>query len=142
MPLDDILAWCAAIVGVGAAVTVLWKLARWMVAQAKKWVLFMDDWNGTPARPGVCATPGVMARLDTLDSGQGELTKRLDAQDVSLFNLNRHVGNGNPKPLREIVEANTEDIKDIFGIIGTRHKDAKRPAEPGPRSRAKRTVKA
>ncbi|MFH9606808.1 hypothetical protein [Streptomyces sp. NPDC017448] len=28
---------------------------------------FMEDWNGTPARPGVLERPGVMARLSSID---------------------------------------------------------------------------
>ena len=48
---------------------------------------FKEDWNGTPARPGVPARAGVMERLDVLEVGQRDtrylvedLTRKVDAK--------------------------------------------------------------
>lgn len=52
---------------------------------ARRVAHFLNDFNGTPARPGVDAQPGVMARLQRLDENQGAanlsraaITRRLD----------------------------------------------------------------
>jgi hypothetical protein len=109
---DQVLLWCGLIVAVGAALGVLWKFIHWIATRAKKLDTFLEDWNGTPARPGVCAVPGVM--------------QRLDQQDVQIASLKWHVGNGNPVPLRSVVERNCTAIDDLLGIVGTRTGDKKR----------------
>ncbi|MBE3133062.1 MAG: hypothetical protein IMZ55_06290 [Acidobacteria bacterium] len=136
MPLDQILAWCAAIVGVGAAVTMLYKFVRWAASRAKNLDTFFEDWNGAPARPGVAAIPGVMARLDAQDGQMAMVGSRIT-------NLERHVGNGNKVTLRHIVEGNCTDIKEIKGILGTRQVDVKRDslARHLPTAKKRSTVK-
>jgi hypothetical protein len=134
----QVIAWSVAITTVAGAIVVLWKFAFWARARAKKWDTFMDDWNGTPARPGVAERPGVMARLDSQDAVQAEVR-------ADLANVKRHVGNGNPIPLREVVDGNCQDIKDIRGIIGSRGVDAIRRDSLGnyvPTPKKKATVKA
>lgn len=52
---------------------------------------FLDDWNGEPARPGVAARPGAMARLAQLEKNSGstmvdkvdELVVKVDRIGVS-----------------------------------------------------------
>ncbi|MFI8810534.1 MULTISPECIES: hypothetical protein [unclassified Streptomyces] len=38
---------------------------------------FVDDWNGTQARPGVPGRPGVMARLDGIEERLGRVEHEL-----------------------------------------------------------------
>ena len=49
--------------GLGA----LWKLARWGRPIIRRLEQFLDDFYGSPARPGVAARPGLMERLATVE---------------------------------------------------------------------------
>lgn len=40
---------------------------------------FMEDWHGSPARPGVASRPGVMERLSHQDVALGEIRDRVVA---------------------------------------------------------------
>lgn len=113
---EEVLAWSAAIVGVGAALAVLWKLGRTLWGLVRDGQTFFMDWNGTPARPGVCAVPGVMARLDAQDVQQEQVIARV-------ARIEWHTGNGNPIPLRHVVDGHTQAIDDILGVLGSRKRD-------------------
>ena len=68
----DDLTWLAELIAVVTPiVAAVWALLRPLKRQADRIEMFWEDWNGTPARPGHDATPGVMARLQSID---GELT--------------------------------------------------------------------
>ncbi|GAA3718370.1 hypothetical protein [Streptomyces tremellae] len=64
------MSWDTAAAVAGVAIPVLGVAgagARWV---GKRWARideFIDDWQGTPPRPGVPARPGVMARLDAIE---------------------------------------------------------------------------
>lgn len=45
---------------------------------------FKLDWNGAPARPGVQAVPGVMARLQNIESNTASLPDRMTAVERRL----------------------------------------------------------
>jgi hypothetical protein len=55
-------------------------LLGWGIRNAWKglhrWARFLDDYEGTPARPGVAARPGVMARLESQDQMLAELSNQ------------------------------------------------------------------
>jgi hypothetical protein len=74
MTIQDVLYWAAAIIAIGGAGTVVWKITKPLVVQTKKLLhsldKFTEDWFGTEAGPGRDAVPGVMARLNNID---GEL---------------------------------------------------------------------
>ncbi|MGW2074300.1 hypothetical protein ACWCPK_38690 [Streptomyces sp. NPDC001953] len=53
-----------ALVGVAAAV---WRVVRAGLRFFHRAELFMDDWYGEPARPGVPGRPGVMERVSGID---------------------------------------------------------------------------
>lgn len=46
--------------------------------------LFLDDWAGEEARPGVDATPGVMEQLKTLNTTMGDFDARLHGVEAQL----------------------------------------------------------
>lgn len=46
---------------------------------------FLDDWSGTPARPGVEARPGVIERLSKLESSQASSTETLNQIKGQVF---------------------------------------------------------
>lgn len=62
----------AAVVLTSVATAAIWGLRK-AVKLAKRVGFFLDDFQGTPARPGVQATPGVMVRLQTFAEVQGQL---------------------------------------------------------------------
>ncbi|MFE0545228.1 hypothetical protein [Streptomyces sp. NPDC058891] len=53
-----------ALVGVAVAV---WRVVRAGLRFFRRVELFMDDWYGEPARPGVPGRPGVMERVSGID---------------------------------------------------------------------------
>jgi len=68
--IDD-LTWLAGLISaVAVIVGAVWTLLRPLKHQADRIEMFWEDWNGTPARPGHSAVPGVMDRLASID---GEL---------------------------------------------------------------------
>lgn len=74
MTAQDILTWAGAIIAVGGALGVLWKIISPIIKQVKKLVdelsRFTTDWFGEEATPGRDRIPGVMERLNNID---GEL---------------------------------------------------------------------
>jgi len=70
--MDD-LTWLAGLISaVAVVVGAVWALLRPLKQQADRIEMFWEDWNGTPARPGHSAVPGVMDRLARID---GELQR-------------------------------------------------------------------
>jgi hypothetical protein len=61
------------IILVGGVLTVVATGTRKLVRIVKPVGEFLDDWRGTPARPGVAASPGVMETIQSLKSGQQRL---------------------------------------------------------------------
>jgi hypothetical protein len=88
---DDISALATGIVILGAALAAL---TKWVIVPAavsvKRWARFMSDWEGEEPRPGVPGRSGVMARLESIE----HKTERAEF----------HLGNGNPVPLRSLVD--------------------------------------
>ena len=69
----DDLTWLAELIAVVTAIVgALWAMLRPLKRQADRIESFWEDWNGTPARPGHSAVPGVMDRLASID---GELQR-------------------------------------------------------------------
>ncbi len=70
--IDD-LSWLAGLISaVAVIVGALWAMLRPLKHQADRIEMFWEDWNGTDARPGHSAVPGVMDRLASID---GELQR-------------------------------------------------------------------
>lgn len=70
--MDD-LTWLAGLISaVAVIVGAVWALLRPLKHQADRIEMFWSDWNGTDARPGHSAVPGVMDRLASID---GELQR-------------------------------------------------------------------
>jgi hypothetical protein len=66
----EVLAYIAGvIVAVTGALFALTRVAAGMRKTGKRWEDFLDDWHGTPARPGRPAIPGVMERMVDLETG-------------------------------------------------------------------------
>jgi len=64
------LPWVAWVIGLAAllaALAVIWKAARTVLAWARRVNNFFEDWAGEPARAGVPERPGVMSRLASMD---------------------------------------------------------------------------
>jgi len=74
MSIETVLFWSAAVISVGGAFTMIWKLVKPLIQRIKSLSnsldLFTRDWFGEPATSGRDAVPGVMARLNKID---GEL---------------------------------------------------------------------
>lgn len=72
--IDPILSWAAAVIAIGGALGVLWKLISPIVKKTRALLdslsRFTVDWFGEEAAPGRDKVPGVMERLNNID---GEL---------------------------------------------------------------------
>lgn len=63
------LLWIAGVIGaVGTAVAVLAGARRWLAARWRRVDEFLEDWRGTPPRPGCPGRPGVPERLAALET--------------------------------------------------------------------------
>lgn len=68
MPLvDRLVILSVTLVAVAGAGALLWRWTRGLRRVAQRAEDFIDDWQGTPQRPGVPARPGVMERLDVME---------------------------------------------------------------------------
>lgn len=68
--------WLTIIAAVGAALAVLHRwVMRPLVDLMRAVRLFLEDWHGTPARPGVPGRLGAMQRLAQLEANGGESIK-------------------------------------------------------------------
>ncbi len=85
----------------GASAALYRGVIRPFARVARQAAMFFSDWFGEPPRDGVPAREGVMKRLDSIEH---------KAERAEF-----HLGNGNPKPLREIVEENVERLDRIEG---------------------------
>ena len=89
--------------GIGVVGTAVGALSKWVIVPIVKFgrtaMQFFEDFYGSPARPGVEARPGVLDRLKVIEH----------KTDRAEF----HLGNGNPVPLRSVVEQHTESIAKI-----------------------------
>ncbi|MCX4686754.1 hypothetical protein OG401_20975 [Kitasatospora purpeofusca] len=68
LQVDALAAWATALGAVLALLALLWRTVRRLHAALEAW---SEDWQGTPARPGVAARPGVMERLATIEHELG-----------------------------------------------------------------------
>ncbi|MEU8758551.1 hypothetical protein [Streptomyces sp. NPDC048659] len=66
-PVDAVVIWCGAVVAITGALAHVWRAARSIRRIGGKFEDFVDDWQGTEARPGVPARPGVMSRLGAIE---------------------------------------------------------------------------
>lgn len=114
MSLEHVLIAAGYVAGIGAAITLLW---RWpvqpLIRFGRKLALFLEDWNGIPARPGVEGRPGVMEQLATLHANDERTEQKLAVLTAKAERTEWHVGNGNPVPLRKVVEAQGQELRNI-----------------------------
>ena len=63
--------WCG-------LVTVMIGMIAWMSRQMHRVSQMLDDWRGTEARPGVPRRPGVMERLEKIESDVSRVVKNTE----------------------------------------------------------------
>lgn len=63
--------WCGLI-------TVMIGMIAWMSRQMHRVSQMLDDWRGTEARPGVPRRPGVMERLEKIESDVSRVVKNTE----------------------------------------------------------------
>jgi hypothetical protein len=101
-----ILYWAAAIVAVGSALLMLWKLVKPLCNRVHNaidtWEHFMRDWAGEPAAPGRSAVPGVMERLNRIDgelkrNGGSSMKDALNRVEKKLDQIDNRLEDGNKR---------------------------------------------
>ena len=93
-------AWFSALIALAAAAAGLaaWGL-RWAWRILRQTGHFLDDWKGEPERDGLPATPGVMARLHSME------------QIVAGISMEVHPNGGHS--LRDVVHQTAGDVAQI-----------------------------
>lgn len=86
--------WVAALSAVIALLAALHRyVVRPVLTLARRTSEFLEDWNGTPARPGVPHRPGAMARLAQLENNGGTSVKdSVDATRAGVEHLRAELG--------------------------------------------------
>lgn len=72
-PVAVTVAAAGAVVTLGTAAGMGVVGVRWVGARWRQVADFLEDWGGEPGRPGVPPRPGVMQRLEVLESGMGTI---------------------------------------------------------------------
>lgn len=83
-----------AIVGSFAGAAIGW-LGRKAWLGVRRWTRFLDDYEGTSARPGVEERPGVMARLQTIEASNTEQTALLAEMQPTVADMKQILGQPN-----------------------------------------------
>lgn len=74
---DTLIVWAGVLVALAAAGGVAWRATRSFRHMAQRFEEFIDDWRGTPSRPGVAGRDGVMVRLVAIE-GQTQVIPDLE----------------------------------------------------------------
>jgi len=103
----DAMAVGAWIVGAGAvagALFVLGKLIRSAWRGFRSVSHFLDDWHGTPARPGRPATPGFPERTEALERHTGSMCERIARLDSKVTSIEHEMHPNSGRSLRDQVD--------------------------------------
>lgn len=94
--------------------------AAWLVRKVRgfntKFDEFMEDWNGTKARPGVPHKPGVMERL----SEQDVALAKIDSRVIAVENEINYNGGKSMKDIVHRVDGNLNHIRKLTDDLGIR----------------------
>lgn len=112
MTLEQFAQAVAVTVGLATLGTVAWKLVvRPIITFLTRLEEFLQDWNGTAARPGHPRQTGVMERLQQLENNGGTSVKDVvDRTSAAVEHLNNKVDAINQDRMRHQVEASHRDI--------------------------------
>ncbi len=103
---QSLLYWAAAIVAIGSALLMLWRLVKPLCDRVHDamdaWEKFMRDWAGEPAAPGRSAVPGVMERLNRIDgelkrNGGSSMKDALNRVEKKLDQIDGRLEDGNKR---------------------------------------------
>jgi len=101
-----ILYWVAAVVAVGTALGMLWRLLHPICKRIHtvmdNWDSFMRDWSGEPSAPGRSAVPGVMERLNRIDgelkrNGGSSMKDAINRVEKKLERIDARLEDGNKR---------------------------------------------
>jgi hypothetical protein len=102
--MENLLYWAAGIVTVGGALALLWRLLTAGVKTGKRWDMFLEDFHGTPARPGRPAVPGIMERLV-------DQARRMEALEVNMAAVRHEMFPNSGGSLRDAVDRLEADFR-------------------------------
>lgn len=88
------------------AIAVVAFLAWKLLPVARKFIHFLDDVAGEPARPGVPARPGLMERMESME-------KKQDDQAAALEVVRHEVTTNHGSSLKDAVKAAERDIREL-----------------------------
>ncbi|MDG9705534.1 hypothetical protein [Streptomyces sp. DH37] len=74
---DSLVVWSLALVAIAALAGLLWRGVAALRRLIRRIDYLVDDWTGTPARPGVPARPGAMERIGSIEETMGRMDERL-----------------------------------------------------------------
>ncbi|MGK5529373.1 hypothetical protein [Streptomyces sp. URMC 129] len=74
---DRVGVWAGAVLGLAGVSTLLWRAGRGLARLIARVDEVVDDWRGSPERPGVPARPGVLERIAGIEERMCQLLDRV-----------------------------------------------------------------
>jgi hypothetical protein len=102
---NSFVVWAGVLAALAAGGGVAWRAVRPFRHAAQQFEEFLDDWRGTPARPGVPERLGVMVRLDGIE-GQTQVIPELDRRVARMEHELRPNNGGSLRDVMDRVERN------------------------------------
>lgn len=107
-------AWVSAAIALAVAIGGLsWWFMRVMWRVITKTEAFLEDWNGRPMSPGHPRRPGVLERLEELESSTTGMNGRFDSQDKALADIKQEVMYNSGHSLKDAVTEVKDKVRDI-----------------------------
>lgn len=103
--IDTLIVWAGVLVALAGGAGVAWRALRPVRHAAQLLEEFIDDWRGTPGRPGVAERPGVMVRLGTIE-GQTQVIPELERRVARVEHELRPNGGASLRDAVDRVERN------------------------------------
>jgi hypothetical protein len=79
--IDTLVIWSIAISAILGGIALVWRAIRRLARAVDDWI---EDWQGTPARPGVPARPGMMERVGGIEQSVDRVERRVGAIEHEL----------------------------------------------------------
>lgn len=95
--------WIISAAAVVTALVVLWRAALGLWRFARRVGYFLDDWNGSIARPGQSARPGAMERLASVETHMGRMCDRLGQVEEKVGAIDHEMHPNSGTSLRDAV---------------------------------------
>jgi hypothetical protein len=100
---DSAVVWSLGLVAVAAAGALVVRAVRGVLRGARRLDELVEDWRGTPARPGVPARPGMLERMTAIEARTACMAECLDDVGARVSRIESEVRPNGGSSLRDAV---------------------------------------